>query len=139
MDKPWCSDLTDYAVVAESDGRRVVMAKGLAKEFGKAAKKDKAQLLRWMQIWTGDHEGAISTQRFKHQENFSDVKGRKVAIWAFKSFQARLYGFIRTVEKKETFLVGAVDPSKKDDEADKAVLKRAKIAAFDVLNRLKIR
>lgn len=139
MTKAWCKALDDYAVVAESGNRRVVMAKGLAKEFKKVANKDKAKLLSWMENWTRDREGAISTQRFKSQESFTDHKGRRVQIWAFKSFQARLYGFIRKIEDKETFLVTAADASKKDDEADPVKLKRASEGAFKVLDAVGMR
>jgi len=137
--KPWCQSLSDYAVVVESDNRRVVMAKGLAKEFEKVTLKDKAKLVSWMKIWTEDREGAISTQRFKSQDSFTDGKGRRVQIFAFKSFQARLYGFIRKIEGKETFLVTAADAAKKNDEADPAKLQRASKEAFKVLDAVGIR
>lgn len=139
MTKPWCNALVDYAVVAESDNRRVVMSKGLAKEFKKVAAKDKAKLISWMTIWTEDREGAISTQRFKAQDSFTDKKGRRVQVWAFKSYQARLYGFIRKVEGKETFLVTAADSSKKNDDADPIKLKKASDEAFKVLDAVGIR
>lgn len=139
MTKPWCKSLEDYEVVAESANRRVVMAKGLAKEFRKVASKDKAKLLSWMKIWTSDRDGAISTQRFKSQESFTDGQGRRVQVWAFKSYQARLYGFIRRIEAKETFLVTAADASKKDDEADPARLQKASKEAFRVLDVLGMR
>lgn len=115
------------------------MAKGLAKEFRKVASKDKAKLLSWMKIWTSDRDGAISTQRFKSQESFTDGQGRRVQVWAFKSYQARLYGFIRRIEAKETFLVTAADASKKDDEADPARLQKASKEAFRVLDVLGMR
>lgn len=139
MTKPWCASLSDYAVVAESDNRRVVMAKGLAKEFQKIALKDQAKLRAWMKIWTEDREGAISTQRFKSQDSFNDAKGRRIQIYAFKSYQARLYGFIRKIEGKETFLVTAADAAKKDDNADPAKLQRASKQGFEVLDALGIR
>lgn len=139
MTTSWCKSLGDYAVVVESGNRRVVMAKGLAKEFGKIAVKDKAKLRAWMEIWTEDREGAISTQKFKSQDGFTDGKGRRVQIWAFKSYQARLYGFIRKIEGKETFLVTAADAAKKDDEADPAKLQRASREAFKVLDAVGIR
>lgn len=139
MTKPWCKELDDFAVVVESDNRRVVMAKGLAKEFGKVAKKDKANLRSWLEIWTEDREGAISTQRFKSQDSFTDAKGRRIQIWAFKSYQARLYGFIRKIEGKETFLVTAADAAKKDDKADSAKLQRASKEGFKALDAVGIR
>lgn len=139
MAKPWCKALADYAVVAESDNRRVAMSKGLAKEFGKVSQKDKAKLLVWMKIWTEDREGAISTQRFKSQDSFTDRNGRRVQVWAFKSFQARLYGFIRQIEGRETFLVTAADAAKKNDDADPVKLKRASTEAFRILDLLSMR
>jgi len=131
--------LSDYAVVVESDNRRVVMAKGLAKEFRKIAVKDQAKLRSWMEIWTEDREGAISTQRFKAQDSFTDAKGRRIHVYAFKSYQARLYGFSRKIEGKETFLVTAADAAKKDDEADPAKLQRASREGFKVLDAVGIR
>jgi len=135
----WCKNLTEYQAVAQSDGRRVVVWEALAKEYRKIPTKDQGSLLRWMEIWSGDLDCAISTQRFKSQDSFTDQKGRKVQIWAFKSYQSRMYGFVRKVENKETFFVTAIDPAKKDDDADPAVLKRAKVEAFRVLDVLGIR
>ena len=115
------------------------MAKGLAKEFKKVKTKDKAKLLSWMEIWTADRDGALSTQRFKFQQGFTDQQGRRVQIWAFKSYQARLYGFIRKIEGRETFLVTAVDASKKDDDADPVKLQKASRAGFKALDALGMR
>jgi hypothetical protein len=137
--QPWCKGLEDYSVVAEGATRRVVMHHGLAKEFGKAKAQDKAKLLSWIQIWCDKPEGSIPAEKLKSQEHFTDAKGRKVHIFALKAHQARLYGFIRVVQTKETFLFASVDPSKKDDSADPAVIKRAKNEAFRVLDVLGIR
>jgi hypothetical protein len=135
----WCNQLPDYEVVVEGDDRRVVMSGGLDKEYRKIAVKDKASLRRWIENWCGDVDGAIPDTRMKAQDRFSDVKERTVLVIAFKSYQARLYGFIRKVAEKETFFISAIDPDKKDDEADPKVLKKAKLEAFRVLDRLKIR
>lgn len=139
MTKSWCESLNEYAVIAESDNRRVVMAKGLAKEFKKIATKHQAKLKSWMEIWTTDREGAISSQKFKYQDSFQDGKGRRIQIYAFKSFQARLYGFSRKIEGKDTFLVTAADAAKKDDEADPAKLQRASKEGFRILDAVGIR
>lgn len=135
----WCSQLPDYEVVVERDGRRVAMCGGLDKEYRRIAPKDKAALRRWMENWCSDVEGAIPDTRMKAQERFSDAKGRTVLIIAFKSYQARLYGFIRKISNKETFLVAAIDPEKKDDDADPKILKKAKLEAFRILELMKIR
>ncbi|MBO9710468.1 MAG: hypothetical protein J7521_19880 [Caulobacter sp.] len=131
--------MPDYEVVVEGDGRRVVMSGGLDKDYRKIATKDKASLRRWMENWCGDVEGAMPDTRMKAQERFSDVKGRTVLIIAFKSYQARLYGFIRRVAERDTFFVTAIDPDKKDDDADPKVLKRAKLEAFRILEVMNLR
>lgn len=140
MTEPWCNKLAEYEVVAESDSRRVVMLKSLAKEYKKLKHKDKAGLLRWIQIWCDDQQaGAIPREKFKKQDNYRNAEGKSIAVYCFKFFQGRLYGFSRIVEKKETFLISAIDPAKKNDDADQNLLARAKEEGFRVLKVLGIR
>lgn len=135
----WCDDLPEYEVVAECDGRRVVMLGKLRKEYKRVERKDAAAVLRWMQIWCRDEVDALPPERFKQQERYVGATGSVVKISAFKSYQARFYGFSRSVQGKETFFVTALDPAKKSDQADPQMLKRASDEAFRILAALKIK
>jgi hypothetical protein len=136
---PWCNHLREYEVVVEAANRRVVMNVGLEKEYRKIATKDKATLRRWMELWCDDVDGAIPDTRLKAQHRYADAQGRNVLIFAFKAYQARLYGFIREIEGKLTFLITAADSDKKDDGADQKVLDRASGEAFRILKTIDIR
>lgn len=67
----------------------------------------------------------LSDEKFKKEENFPDGKGGKVAVWAFKSWQWRLYGTILPVAGRRTFVGVSVDASKKRNKADRELMKRA--------------
>lgn len=133
------NEIAEYEVVVHAGERRVAMNRGLVKLFAKITPKDKGRLRRWMEIWCRDGAANIPRENMKPQERFHDDQGRSVQVWAFKSYQARLYGFSRIVDSKETFFVTAVDPAKKDNNADPGVIKKAKIEAFRILDLLGIR
>lgn len=46
-------------------------------------------------------------------------------VFAFKAWQWRLYGGLTTINKVRYFVGVVVDPSKKKDKADQAILKKA--------------
>jgi maltooligosyltrehalose synthase len=134
----WCNQLPEYALVVESDNRRVVAWDKLTKDQRKVKPKDQGSVLRWMKNWTDGVEN-IPEERFKFQERFTKNGFHPVRISTFKSFQARYYGFNRIVEGKDTFFITAIDPSKKDNDADPAMLDRASKEAFRVLETLNVK
>jgi len=67
----------------------------------------------------------LSDEKFKKEQNFPDGKGGKVAIWAFKSWQWRLYGTIMHVAASRCFVGTAVDAAKKRNKADRKLMKAA--------------
>lgn len=136
MASHWCNQLPEYEVVAEGDKRRVVAWVKLAKEQRKVKPKDQGGILRWMKNWA-DGVDNIPEEKFKYQDRFTQNGFHPVRISAFKNHQARYYGFNRVVEGKDTFFVTAIDPSKKDNNADPAMLERASKEAFNILRTLK--
>lgn len=124
-------------MIAESDTRRVVVNTGLAKAQKKVEKKDQASVWHWMKIWVRDQkDAAIPEERFKFQTRWKGPGGENIRVSVFKSYQARYYGFTREVEGKETFLVSAIDPAKKDNQADPAMYKRVGEEALRVMRAL---
>lgn len=61
-------------------------------------------------------------QKFR-SEGRGDADG--VLLWAFKVWQFRLYGFIKKLEGKETFIGVDFDDAKKQNKADQDLLNRA--------------
>jgi hypothetical protein len=133
------SELAEYEVAVRAKTRCVAIDRGLEKLFKKVTPKDQGKIRRWMEIWCRDGAANIPKENLKPQERFQDVKGRSVQIWAFKSYQARMYGFSRIVDGRETFFVTAIDPAKKNDDADPAMLKKSKNEAFRILDVLGLR
>lgn len=136
MASHWCSLLPDYALLADSEKRRVVVHGKLKKEQAKVDRQHYVVIIRWMKIWTTDVVGGVPPEKFKFQARFTEKGFHPVAIWVFKAHQPRYYGFTRVVEGKETFFVTAIDPAKKQDDANPEVLARAGREAFRILKLL---
>jgi hypothetical protein len=73
----------------------------------------------------------LSPEKFKKEGNYPDGHGGTVAIWEFKAWQWRLYGATVRVAGQRCFVGVRVDPSKKRNKADQAMLKSA---ALDIGN-----
>ncbi|CAN5498846.1 hypothetical protein BH10PSE7_BH10PSE7_44670 [soil metagenome] len=58
-------------------------------------------------------------------EDFRKEPGVKGTVWAFKAPQWRLYGGILTIGGIKTFVGVRVDPAKKQQKADQALLNKA--------------
>ncbi len=69
-----------------------------------------------------DYNRRLGEEKFKKEENLPDGKGSKIAIWAFKGKQWRLYGAILTVEGRRCFVGLSIDPSKKQNKANRQLL-----------------
>jgi hypothetical protein len=65
----------------------------------------------------------LSDEKFKREGKFPDGLGDDATIWVFKAWQWRLYGAIIRVNGRRCFVAVRVDPSKKRDRADQALLK----------------
>jgi hypothetical protein len=89
------------------------------------SKKRRKHLERYFQRYCEIGPQALGEDKFKFEDSFPDGKGRQVHVYAFKSFQLRLYGGILTVAGKRCFVGVRVDPSKKSDKADQGLLRSA--------------
>lgn len=134
----WSILLPDYTLIAENGERRVVVREKLKKVQAKVDDQHRLTIRNWMRFWVNDGPQDIPPEKFKFQQRFNQNGFKPVVISAFKSYQARYYGFSRVVDGKMTFFVTAIDPAKKDDKANDEVLERASREAFRVLKALKI-
>jgi hypothetical protein len=87
--------------------------------------KRRVVLERYFQEFCRSGGENLNNQQFKKQGNFSDKRGRKIAIWEFKAYQWRLYGAITEIDGLKTFVGVRVDPDKKQDRADRGILEAA--------------
>lgn len=87
------------------------------------SKKRRKHLERYFHRYCELGPQALGEDKFKFEDSFPDGKGRQVHVYAFKSFQWRLYGGILTVAGKRCFVGLRVDPSKKSDKADQGLLR----------------
>ncbi|GBE44286.1 hypothetical protein BMS3Bbin10_02377 [bacterium BMS3Bbin10] len=102
---------------------RVVMTRAVAKEFKKAEAKERARCKKWMGFYAEDGDTNLDKQKFRFEARLpvGDKKGTRVAVYAFKAWQLRLYGSLIG----NTFVVTEIDTSKKSDRADSKKLKSA--------------
>lgn len=63
--------------------------------------------------------------------------GGGIRLEAFKAFKVRLYGFEVKFKKIKTFIIVIIDTAKKQNKADKNILKSAKSRADDLSGELK--
>lgn len=88
-----------------------------------------AAMLRWCRFGPSH----LPQERFKFMSRY-EKGGASVRVDGFKGRQARFYGTTAQVDGKPMFLVTGVDPAKKQNTADPAILKAAGKAAFDITN-----
>jgi len=67
----------------------------------------------------------------------SEKAAGKVRLQALKPWQLRAYGFVCSIAGKPTFIITGADCSKKQDRANKNILKAAGDEAFRVDQQLK--
>ncbi|HZP18761.1 MAG TPA: hypothetical protein VFB16_01010 [Bauldia sp.] len=94
----------------------------------KISMQRKAHLERYFREFCEHNPHRLTDEKFKKEQTFATAHG-KVAVWAFKAWQWRLYGSILTVAGKRTFVGTRVDDSKKQNKANKTLLK---LAADDI-------
>jgi len=112
----------DCELLAETAKGRVAISKQVSGEFRAIEDRKRFRLTRIMELWC---DGRPLTE-----EMFNPNEGRapqsNLMLQAFKVFKTRLYGFVRQVAKKKTFIIVDMDTAKKQNKSDKGILKRAK-------------
>ncbi len=71
------------------------------------------QLDRYIRSFCDTVDHRAPDTHFKKEGSYPDGKTGKVAVFAFKPFQWRLYGVVCTVDGKKCFIGTKVDPEKK--------------------------
>ena len=89
------------------------------------------QLDRYIRSFCDTVDHRAPDTHFKKEGSYPDGKTGKVAVFAFKPFQWRLYGVVCTVDGKKCFIGTKVDPEKKQDKADQELLKLAAVRMGD--------
>jgi hypothetical protein len=70
-----------------------------------------------------DFHRRLNERQFKNEGKLNDGQGGKATIWTFKAWQWRVYGAIVTVNGRRCFVGVKIDPDKKQDRADRDMLK----------------
>jgi hypothetical protein len=97
----------------------------LAEKSDEISVKRKTHIERYFREFCDnvDVQRRLSQEKFKKEGNFPDGHHGKIAVWAFKSWQWRLYGTTLTVEGRRCFVGMKVDDAKKQDRANQTILK----------------
>ncbi|ANH06258.1 hypothetical protein [Shinella sp. HZN7] len=116
--------MSDLVEVCVGKTFRVFMTKGVAKRFDKTDAKERARCRAWMMRFAEDGHELLDDTKLKNEGHFStgDKAGTKVAVWAFKAWQLRVYG---GVVPGNIFVCTEIDDSKKQNSADRDLLKAA--------------
>jgi hypothetical protein len=122
----------EFALVKDGPYAAVRLAPALHKDYMELfeknddfSKKRRKHLERYFTRYCDIGPQALGEDKFKFEDSFPDGKGKQVHVYAFKSFQLRLYGGILTVAGKRCFVGVRSDPSKKSDKADQQLLRSA--------------
>jgi hypothetical protein len=106
--------------LVHTDGVQVAILTAIREDYEAIEQRKRDRFERIMEMWC---EGRRLTE-----EMFNANEGRSsgnLLLQAFKAFKVRLYGFVRPVAGRKTFIIVAIDPAKKQDRADPRVLSRA--------------
>ncbi len=92
--------------------------------WGRKKPRDRKRLDAMLKKFSDWGTEGFSTDDFAFEDRIT-VEHKRVAIHAFKPWQFRLYGFIRKVNHKTSFIATHADPAKKQTKAHRGNLKRA--------------
>lgn len=122
-------------LIAKGDVCRVYLSDDAMKEYlalqKRADRNEQNAVKAWRQLGNYmsrfcDHGyRKMIEEHFKSEGSFPNGRGNNVQIYAFKPHQWRLYGTICSYQGHTAFLGVRVDPSKKADKADRAILSAA--------------
>jgi hypothetical protein len=94
-------------------------------------------LSRYLKAFCDLETPHLNDEQFKKEASFSVGGGNKIAIWAFKAWQWRLYGAILSLGGRKTFIGARVDADKKQNKANREMMEAAakEIAALSGVGR----
>ncbi|WP_141402124.1 hypothetical protein [Rhizobium subbaraonis] len=124
--------MDELVTVAVGKSFTVYMTRAVAKRFEKVDVKARARCLQWMKRFADDGHEFLDETKLKHEGRHStgDKSGTKVAVWAFKAWQLRIYGGL---VGEKTFICTEIDDSKKRDAADQSLFGAAARKLSDYL------
>lgn len=133
----------EFVCVADGPYAAVRLSPDLHREYmqlfesnDQLSKKRRKHLERYFARYCELGHQALGDDKFKFEDSFPDGRGKQVHVYAFKSFQLRLYGGILTVAGKRCFVGVRSDPAKKSDKANQQLLR---LAASDIAELLEYR
>lgn len=125
-----------YEFLSQGSGTHDVLIRTAVKnEIAQKAKAEqRAELDEIFARFVASGIAGIPRSKFNAQEGWypSDKAPGKIRLQAFKPWQLRAYGFMRSVQGRPCFVITGVDCSKKSDKAKPAVLKAAGAEAVSV-------
>jgi hypothetical protein len=93
----------------------------------------RSQVESAMKAWAARGPVKLPPQRFRFEYQFERA-GKQVRLEAFKGWSVRFYGAVKEVEGKPMFLVTGYDDAKKDNDADRDLMKAAAKAAHRLIH-----
>lgn len=98
------------------------MTKRVKKEYDAWDDKTRGGFIHWFKVYGKDKGDGIPEEKFTFEDRLKPKGAHTaIAIYAFKQFKHRLYGF----EHDGQFLITECDGSKKRNKADPEALQRA--------------
>lgn len=127
-----------YVLLPTKDGKYdVAIGPKAAKELSKASVDQRTELEDLVKRYAADGPSALPRNKMKDQGWHPGAKAnKKVRVEAFKAWQLRAYGFCRDFKGRPTFFITGVDRSKKQNDANDAILEAAGKEALRVHNEL---
>ena len=118
---------TDLELVCEGDHCDVWLLLRVAKAFRSVDAKQRARILELMRILSRDGKTYLAPDKFRFEERFrvGGASGRDVPVYAIKGWKVRIYGSFIQVQGRNAFVGSEIDPSKKQNAADRGKLERA--------------
>lgn len=113
--------------IVRLNGVQVAIVDTVAAEFETLEERHKDRFRRIMELWCQSRP--LTPEMMNRNEGRSQGGLR---IEAFKAFKVRLYGFEVTFNKIRTFFIVIIDSAKKQNKADKNILKNAKSRSDDL-------
>jgi len=120
--------LSDLVPIKDGPKGAVKLTTDVADAFEGVDARGRARILRTMSYFCDIGSTKLQKEVYRFEERINVGSGnrrKRIPIYAFKGSQVRIYGSVRSINKKRTFVGTEIDASKKQNKANRALLKKA--------------
>jgi hypothetical protein len=104
----------------------------LLKRTDNTSRGQARQLARYMEKFCTRQPHGLIQEHYRYEGKYPDGRGGNIQVWVFKPDGWRLYGAVTNIEGKKCFVGVHVDPVKKRNKVDQALLRSVALMISEI-------